>query len=70
VNVLSLIEDIVAKCEEVQEETEFLKTLAGKAKDAKWSDVDPGFTMLKTMATTQADTIIAKAQELKALIPP
>ena len=68
--MLSLIEDIVAKCEEVQEETEFLKTLAGKAKDAKWSDVDPGFTMLKTMATTQADTIIAKAQELKALIPP
>ncbi len=69
-NVLSLVEDIVAKCEEVQNETEFLKTLAGKAKDAKWPDVDPGYTMLKAMATTQADTIIAKAQELKALIPP
>ena len=68
--MLSLVEDIVVKCQEVQDETEFLKTLAGKAKDAKWTDVDPGYTMLKTMATTQADTIIAKAQELKALIPP
>lgn len=67
---MSLVEEIVAKCQEVQEETEFLKTLAGKAKDAKWTDVDPGYTMLKAMATTQADTIIAKAQELKALIPP
>ena len=67
--MLSLVEDIVEKCQEVQEEIEFLKTLAGKAKDAKWPDVDPGYTMLKAMATTQADTIIAKAQELKALIP-
>ena len=67
--MLSLVEDIVAKCEEVQNDAEFLKTLAGKAKDAKWVQVDPGFDMLKTMARTQADTIIAKAQELKALIP-
>lgn len=69
-NVLSLVEDIVGKCEEVQEETEFLKTLAGKARDAKWTEVDPGYTMFNAMATIQADKVIAKAQELKALTTP
>jgi len=67
--MLSLVEQIVGKCEEVQGETEFLKTLAGKAKDPKWVQVDHGHDKLKAMARIQADTIMSKAQELKALIP-
>ena len=68
-NELSLVENIIGKCEEIQNETEFLKTLAGKAKDARWEQVDPGHDMLKAMARTQADMVIVKAQELRALIP-
>lgn len=66
---MALVDDIVAKCEEVQDEAEFLKTLAGKAGDAKWVVVDPAFTMLKAMADAQADIVLVKANELKALIP-
>lgn len=66
---LSLIEDIVEKCDEVQESAEFLKTLAGKAKDPKWAEDDPGLDNLQEMARSRADTIIVKAQELRALIP-
>lgn len=66
---MALLSDIVAKCSEVQDETEFLKTLAGKATDAKWAVVDGGLAYLRDMASTQADVILVKAQELKALIP-
>ena len=68
--MLSLIESVIEKCEELQNETEFLKTLAGKAKrESKWSDVDPDYTMLKTMAINQATRILEKAQELRDILP-
>lgn len=66
---MGLIEDIQALCGEVQDEAEFLKTLAGKASDPKWVTVDPGYTMLKDMARVQADVVLAKAQALKDAIP-
>jgi len=66
---MALIDDIIAKCGEVQKQAEFLKTLAGKAKDPEWIIVDPGLTMLRAMGSVQADVILVKAQELKALIP-
>ena len=68
-SVLSLIEDIVEKCEEIERKETFIKTLAGKAKDEQWAEADPGFTMLRTMAKIQADQLISLAQELRELIP-
>jgi len=65
----SIVEDIVALCEEVQDEAEFLKTLAGKASDPKWVTVDPAYAKLKEMARIQADIILARAQALKDAIP-
>ena len=66
---MSLIENIIAKCEEVQKAVEFNKTLAGKAQDSEWADVDPGYTMLKDMSKVAADKVISLAQELRAMIP-
>ena len=66
---MALIQEIIILCQEVQDETEFLKTLAGKAADAKWAVADPGLAMLKAMAHTQADVILVKASELKAMLP-
>lgn len=66
--MLSLIEEIVAKCGEVQDSVEFLKTLAGKANDPKWVIVDPGYARLKEMARAQVDAVIVLAGELRALI--
>jgi len=66
---MGLIEDIQALCGEVQDETEFLKTLAGKASDPKWVTVDPGYAKLKEMAHVQADIVLVKAQALRDAIP-
>ena len=66
---MSLIENIIAKCKEVQKAAEFNKTLAGKARDPEWVEVDPGYTMLKDMSKVAADKVVSLAQELRALIP-
>ena len=66
---MSLIEDIIKKCEEIQKAAEFNKTLAGKAKDLAWVEVDPSYTMLRNMSKVAADKVISLAQELRALIP-
>lgn len=67
---MGLIEDVTAKCNQIQDQAEFVKTLAGKASDPKWVEVDPGYTRLKAMATLAADKVVTLANELKALIPP
>jgi len=64
-----LIDNIIGKCEEIEKASTFVKTLAGKAKDAEWAHVDPGYTKLKEMAKVAAHTVVTKAQELEALIP-
>lgn len=66
---MSLIEQIQAKCEEIEKSSTFVKTLAGKAKDPEWIVIDPGYAMLIVMAKTAAQTVVTKAQELEALIP-
>lgn len=63
------IDDIRAKCEDAQNQLEFVKTLVGKAEDDKWPLADPGYTMLKTMAQTAADLAVTLAQTLRAAIP-
>lgn len=68
-NVTSIVEEIKDLCEEVQTEVEFLKTLAGKASDPKWAQIDPEYVMLKGMAQAQADIVIVKAQALRDAIP-
>jgi len=67
--MITIVEEIKALCKEVQDEAEFLKTLAGKATDPKWLTVDPGHGMLKIMARVQADAVLVKAQALKDAIP-
>ncbi len=66
---MSLIEEIIGKCEEIEKASTFVKTLAGKANDSQWTTVDPGYTKLKEMAKIAAQTVVTKAQELEALIP-
>lgn len=66
---MGLIEDVIAKCEEIQAQTEFVKTLAGKAKDPKWVEVDPGYARLRVMAQLASDRVVTLANELRALIP-
>lgn len=66
---MTLIDDIMAKCDEVQAQAEFVKTLAGKASDPKWVEVDPGYTKLKAMAQVASDKVVTLANELRALIP-
>lgn len=66
---MTLIEDIQAKCEEIETASTFVKTLAGKANDPQWVTVDPDYTNLKEMAKIAAQTVVTKAQELEALIP-
>ena len=68
-SVESLIEEITQACEECTSQVTFLKTLVGKSKDSKWQESDPGYTMMKQMAHTQADIIIQKAQNIKDKIP-
>ena len=67
--MLSLIDDVIGKCEEIEKATAFVKTLAGKAKDTEWAHVDPGYKKLKEMAKVAAHTVVTKAQELEAMIP-
>ena len=67
---MALIEDIKTKCAELDKATQFLNTLAGKATDPQWVIVDPGYAKLIEMGKTQADLMIAKAQEIRALLPP
>ena len=66
---MALIEDIQAKCDEIETASTFVKTLAGKATDPQWIVVDPGYMKLKEMAKIAAQTVVTKAQELEALIP-
>ena len=51
---MSLIENIIEKCEEIEKSSTFVKTLAGKARDTEWVVVDPGYTKLKQMAKIAA----------------
>jgi len=64
-----LIQDIIDKCVAIEVQTEFVKTLAGKAKDPNWVVVDPNYDFLKTMAKTASGLVVTLAQELEALIP-
>jgi hypothetical protein len=66
---MGVVDDIIAKCEEIEKATEFSKTLAGKAKHGEWVEVDPGYTKLKEMSRLAADKVILLAEELKNLIP-
>ncbi len=40
---MTVIDDIINKCEEIEDQTTFIKTLAGKATDPKWVANDPGY---------------------------
>ena len=66
---MSLVEDIISKCLEIQKAADFNKALANKAKDPEWVEVDPGYAMLRSMSQIQADKVIVLANELRALIP-
>ena len=68
-SVEEVIEEIIVACEECISQVTFVQTLVGKSKDVKWLESDPNYTMMKTMAHTQADIIIQKAQNIKDKIP-
>jgi len=41
---LTVIEDVIAKCEEIESQVTFIRTLAGKASNPKWVENDPEYT--------------------------
>lgn len=63
------MEDITRKCREIERRNRFIKDLTRRAGDPQWVDADPGYTMLKAIAKSHADKLVALAQELRALIP-
>lgn len=66
---MSIVEEIRALCDEVVVEVKELLSLTGLATHPWWVEVDPGYDKLKQMARIQADVVVAKAQELRAIIP-
>ena len=60
---MGLIEDVRTKCEEIQEQVDFIYTLAGKGLDPKWVLNDPGYTHLKAVydsARASLDTLVSE----------
>lgn len=66
---MSVPENIKSKCDELNVQVNFVKTLAGKAEDPKWEEVDPNYTRLREMAALASDKVVTLANELRALIP-
>ena len=65
---MPLLDDIRNKCDEIERQVTFIKTLERTARNPNWSSVDPGYTNMKAIANTAIDALIILAQELKALI--
>ena len=60
---MTIIEDVIAKCEEIEVQVTFIKTLAGKARDPKWAENDPEYAhvlAVYTNAKAQLETLIGE----------
>lgn len=60
---MTIIEDIIAKCEEIESQVAFIKTLAGKASHPKWVQNDPSYTHATAVyenAKAQLQTLIGE----------
>jgi hypothetical protein len=60
---MTVIDDIITKCEEIDVQVAFIRTLAGKATDPKWVENDVGYvhvTAVYTNAKAQLVTLIGE----------
>ncbi len=65
--VLTIVDDVEAKCDEISVKVTFVKTLAGKANDALWLAGDVGYVQFKVIADVQSDLLATLAADLQAL---
>ena len=61
---MTVVEEVIAKCEEIEVQTEFIKTLAGKALAQKWVEHDPGYTHVLAVYQSAKTQLVALVNEL------
>lgn len=60
---MTTIEEIITKCEEIESQLTFIKTLAGKASHPKWLENDPNYVHVLAVyenAKAQLETLIGE----------
>ena len=60
---MTIIEDVIAKCEEIEIQVTFIRTLAGKALGPKWAENVPAYVhvlAVYTNAKAQLETLIGE----------
>lgn len=68
-SVNETIENIKAKCVEINTLNSFIRQKAGIAGQAPWNTYDPGYVKMSSILKLASAQLIALAQELEALIP-
>lgn len=58
------IQDIIAKCEEIEKQTAFVRTLAGKATDPEWELNDPNYTHALAVYTSAKAKLVLLVSQL------
>lgn len=64
---LSVVEQIRAKCEEIDVEYKFIQKLAGTAGDPEWPDGDADYAHFKGVADAHSDELATLVAALQAL---
>jgi len=61
---MSVINNVIAKCEEIESQVEFIKTLAGKAASPKWIENDPKYVHALGVYENAKNQLLALVAEL------